>query len=355
LASRTRANLEAIQRELSARSGEKVALSDVIDRLLAGPAPRRDLLTEIEELRVDPKATISQINEKLVARIPYRRSELLYVVEQILEDAEGIPSHQSIFDPVLWSGVYDALIAIAGLFPADSPVLRYIASTALSEPTWARGDFNAASVQRYLAAEKAAFLSGPRPTKNSYVARALHVAIRDGGVATDDTSNITDEAIERALADSKKDLTKLAVRAVVDRTEKPLLRALFNGAPDAFNFSTEIVSMGAMIDQSGDISCGLILGNSELCLQLSINGFGQLSDLHDCLATCRISEIRKTRRFQVRAPHREGEDTYLIIDKGAPIRMGANCVTQLRTGLTKLLTFNDWAAQLAQLRDAYGR
>lgn len=355
LAPRTRGNLDAIQRELSARSGEKIALSDVIDRLLSGPAPRRDLLTEIEELRADPQSTISQINEKHIARVPYRRSELLYIVEQILEDAEGLPSHQSILDPALWSGVYDALISIAGLFPADSPVLRYIASTALSEPTRAGVDFNAAAVQASLAAEKATFLSRPSPTKNSYVARALHVAIRDGGIATDDTSKVTDDEIERVLSSSKRQLTKLAIRAVVDRTEKPLLRPTFNSVPSSFNFTGKLVSIGATLDQSGDIICGVILGDGELCLQLSLNGFGHLSDLNDCLVTCKISEIRKTRRFEVRAPHIEGSDTYLIIDGVAPIRMGGNCVTQLRAGLTKLLTFDAWAAQLAQLRDAYGR
>jgi hypothetical protein len=355
LAARTRRNLDAIQRELSARSGQKVALSDVIDQLLSGPVPRRDLLTEIEELRSDPQGTISKINEKQMARLPYRRSELLYIVEQILEDAEGLPSHQSIFDPVLWSGVYDALISIAGLFPTDSPVLRYIASTALSEPTRAGGDFDAAAVQTSLAGEKATFLSRPSPAKNSYVVRALHVAIRDGGIATDDTSKVTDDEIERALSGSKRQLTKLAIRAVVDRTGKPLLRPNFSGVPDAFNFSTKLVSMGATLDQSGDIVCGVILGNDDLCLQLSLNGFGQLSDLQDCLVTCRTSEIRKTRRFEVRAPHSKGGDTYLIIDGVAPIRMGANCVTQLSAGLTKLLTFDDWSAQLAQLRDAYGR
>jgi len=355
LAPTTRANLEAIQREWSARSGERITLAQVVDRLLDGPAPREDLSTEIEELRADPQRTISQINEKLVARMPYRRSEWLYVAEQILEDAEEIPSHQAIFDRALWGAVYDALISIAGLFPADSPVLRYLASKALSAPSWAGGDFSSVAVQKALAAEKAAYLSQPNPIKNSYVARALHVAIRDGGIATDDTSKLSDDGIERALSESKGALTKLAIRAVVDRTEKPLLRALFNSTPDTFNFSTELVSISALVDQSGDVSCGLILGNNELCLQLSLNGFGQVSDLHDCLAACGLSTIRKTKHFVVRAPHREGEDTHLIIDESAPIRMGANCVTQLRTGLAKLLTFEDWATHLAQLRDAYGR
>lgn len=355
LAPATRANLEAIQREWSARSGEKITLAQVVDRLLEGPAARGDLSIEMEELNSDPQRTIRQINEKLAARLPYRRSEWLFIAEQILEDTNGISSHEVIFDPALWSVLYDALICMAGLFPGDSPVLRYIASKALSRDVSRSGEFSSEFVQEALATEKASFLSQPSPGKNQYLARALHVALRDGGLASDDTSEITDEGIERALSEVKDQLTKLAVRAVVDGTQAPLLGTFINSAQRPFHFTSELVSISARVNEVGDISCNLLLGNPDVRLSLPLNGFGQISDLHECLAPVGLSKTRRTKIFEVRTAYMEGEDTYLLVDGATRVWMTDNCIHQLRAGLAELLTFDDWAALLAQLRDAYGR
>jgi len=355
LAPATRANLEAIQRELSARTGEKITLAQVVDRLLDGPVPRYDLFNEMEALRLDPHETISQINQKLVSRTPYRRSDWLFLVEQILEDAEWVSSHQAVFDRLLWSTVYDTLIYVAALFPEDSPVLRYVASKVVGGQVSFGDEFKSSAVQNALADEKMKFLLHPNPIKNSYVARALYVAIRDGGIATDDNSNISDENINNALSELKIKITKLATRSLVDKTGKPILGRIFIDVKDNFKFVSEKVSLSSYVEKSGDLVTVLILGTSGLYFQIEINGFGQISDLNDCLSVCGLSVTSKSKSFEVRTPHSEGEDTYLITDKGTNIRIGEGCLVQMREGLGKLLTFEPWAVHLEQLRDAYGR
>ncbi len=354
LAPATRANLEAIQREWSAQSGQKITLAQVVDRLLEGPAARGDLATEVDELNTDPLRTIRQINEKLASHSPYRRSEWLFIAEQIQEDIDRIPSHQATFDASLWSAVYDALILLAGLFTSASPVLRYVASKATNSVS--DGDeIDPSSIQRALAVEKAKFLSHPWPVKDLYVARALHVSLRDGGIAIDEPTKIPDSDIEKALASVKSQLTKLATRAIVDHEETPLLGSIFNSSLSSFHFSTELVSVSARQTERGDLSCGLILGNSDLSLQLSLNGYGQIADLSECLAASGLSKVRKCKNYEVRTPYREGEKTFLSIVNGGTAWLSDQCVHDLRTGLSELLMHEEWSEHLAQLRNAYGR
>jgi hypothetical protein len=355
LAPSTRANLEAIQREWSARSGEKITLAQVVDRLLESPAPRADLATEVADLLVDPRRAIGQISEKLAARMPYRRAEWVFITQLILDDVDAGTSHHAIFDRLLWGAVYDALINVSGLLADNSPVLRYVAAKAISGPAQRGDQLVGREVKRSLAAERSAFLAEAEAFRNPYVARALHVAVRDAGVAIDDTGSVSDEQIERALFEVKERLTKLAVRAVVDRGGGPILKSPHMIPSVNFSYSGNFINIGAMVRDDGDLSCGVMIRGGQVGVQLSLVGFGRVHDLHVCLFGCGVDKIRISRHFEVRGPFKDGEDITLTMEGGVSVRMGVSCADELSSGLAKLLSHGEWATQLAQLRDAYGR